>query len=98
MLHPHQLPHGLSADTTVTAEPPQAAAPIVHSNRGLRIDWQAVSAAVVTASKKTAVPAGLLLLIAVFLMIQNRLDRRDPKLALAPVYADPGVSFVPAMS
>ena len=30
--------------------------------------------------------------------LQNRLDRRDPKLALAPVYADPGVSFVPALS
>jgi hypothetical protein len=96
-LHPHQLPHGFAADTTVTA-PAHVAAPVAHSERGLRIDWQAVSAAVVTASKKTAVPAGLLLLIAVFLMIQNRMDRRDPKLALAPVYADPGVSFVPAMS
>jgi hypothetical protein len=40
----------------------------------------------------------LLILIGLFLLVQNRLDRRDPKLALAPVYADPGVSFVPAMS
>jgi hypothetical protein len=49
-------------------------------------------------SKKTAVPVGLLLLVGLFLAVQNRLDRRDPKLALAPVYADPGVSFVPVLS
>jgi len=57
-----------------------------------------VRAALVAVSRKTAVPAGLLLLVGLFLSLQNRLDRRDPKLALAPVFADPGVSFVPAMS
>ena len=50
------------------------------------------------ASTTGAMPVGLLALIGLFLLIQDRLDRRDPKLALAPVYADPGISFVPAMS
>jgi len=50
------------------------------------------------ATKTGAMPVGLLALIGLFLLIQDRLDRRDPKLALAPVYADPGISFVPAMS
>jgi hypothetical protein len=54
--------------------------------------------AAVVATKNGAIPLTLLLLVGLFLAVQNRLDRSDPKLALAPVYADPGVSFVPAMS
>jgi len=54
--------------------------------------------AAVVVTKNTAIPLTLLVLVGLFLAVQNRLDRSDPKLALAPVYADPGVSFVPAMS
>ena len=90
-------PRPTSTASAVT-RPVTHPAPRTHHTGGPHIDWHAVSTAVVMASKKTAVPAGLLLLIGLFLMTQNRLDRRDPKLALAPVYADPGVSFVPAMS
>jgi hypothetical protein len=98
-LPPHLLPRDVGADAAVTAQlPPTATHLVRHTSGGPSINWQAVRAAVVSASKKTAVPAGLLLLIGLFLTIQNRLDRRDPKLALAPVYADPGVSFVPALS
>jgi hypothetical protein len=38
-------------------------------------------------------PLLLLLLVILFLMIQNQIDKRDPKLALAPVYADPNMGF-----
>jgi hypothetical protein len=40
-------------------------------------------------------PLSLLLLVLVFLLVQNRIDRRDPKLALAPVYPDPHLDFEP---
>lgn len=80
-----------STPTAVATHPPR-------HHRGFTFTWHKVRAVAVAVSKKTAVPVGLLLLIGLFLSLQNRLDRRDPKLALAPVYADPGVSFVPAMS
>jgi hypothetical protein len=38
-------------------------------------------------------PLLLFLLVLLFLLIQDRLDRKDPKLAAAPLYADPDQSF-----
>lgn len=90
---PAALTHGVPE--AVQTPPPIH---VTHHHHGSTLSWHNVRAVVVAASKKTAVPAGLLLMIGLFLSLQNRLDRRDPKLALAPVYADPGVSFVPAMS
>lgn len=40
-------------------------------------------------------PLLLLLLVIAFLIIQDRIDRSDPKLSLAPVYGDPNVGFEP---
>ena len=37
------------------------------------------------AARQAAFPLALALLVIAFLMVQNRLDRKDPKLALAPV-------------
>ena len=37
------------------------------------------------AIEKAAFPIALMLLVGAFLMVQNRIDRKDPKLALAPV-------------
>jgi len=45
--------------------------------------------------EKTAFPAGLAVLVGIFLMLQDRIDRSDPKLALAPVHADPDLGFGP---
>ncbi len=42
----------------------------------------------VEVAKKLAFPLALLLLVAGFLLIHNRIDRKDPKLAHAPVSAD----------
>ncbi len=44
---------------------------------------------------KTGFPLLLILLVAGYMAVQNRLDRRDPKLALAPVHADRDLEFLP---
>jgi hypothetical protein len=44
---------------------------------------------------KTGFPLLLVLLVAGYMAVQNRLDRRDPKLALAPVHADKDLEFLP---
>ena len=46
------------------------------------------------AAEKTAFPVLLLGLCGLFLVAQDRVDRRDPKLALAPIFADPEMPFV----
>jgi hypothetical protein len=45
--------------------------------------------------ERTAVPLILLILGGLFLLIQNRIDRRDPKLARAPLHAQPDLPFLP---
>ena len=44
---------------------------------------------------KSVFPFSLLMLVLAFLAIQNRIDRSDPKLALAPTFADPDLEFRP---
>ncbi len=45
-----------------------------------------------TATKPT-LPLALLAIVILFLLAQNRIDRRDPKLAAAPVEAEPELDF-----
>jgi predicted phage tail protein len=52
-----------------------------------------VSAVVSGLLEQPGFPLGLIALVGAFLMLQNRIDRRDPKLALAPVYPDPHLYF-----
>lgn len=44
-------------------------------------------------SEKAAFPIALLVVVGIFLIIQDRIDRKDPKLALAPVHAEPDLHF-----
>lgn len=44
-------------------------------------------------AKRGAFPLVLLLLMAAFVVVQHRIDSRDPKLALAPVHADVDLPF-----
>jgi nitrate reductase gamma subunit len=37
------------------------------------------------AARASVLPGGLLLIVALFILVQNRIDRHDPKLASAPV-------------
>lgn len=40
-------------------------------------------------------PLALLVVVVLFLLVQNRIDRRDPKLASAPLEAEPELDFGP---
>jgi hypothetical protein len=42
-----------------------------------------------TAAERGTIPVALILLVAIFLAVQDRIDRRDPKLALAPLRDEP---------
>jgi hypothetical protein len=59
---------------------------------------QGVVNAVSHAGGGTGFPLLLLFVVLAFLMMQNRIDRRDPKLALASVAADDTVEFLPPPS
>ena len=47
-----------------------------------------IGGAAAEAAKQVAFPLALALVVVAFLMVQNRLDRRDPKLASAPIAPD----------
>ena len=47
------------------------------------------------AVRNSGLPLGAFLLLGLFLLIQDRVDRRDPKLALAPEYPEPHLLFGP---
>jgi hypothetical protein len=44
---------------------------------------------------RPALPLALLGVVMVFLLVQNRIDRRDPKLAAAPIVGEPDLTFGP---
>jgi hypothetical protein len=56
---------------------------------------QVVGQVVEEVAERTAFPAGLALMMAGFFALQDRIDRRDPKLALAPVHSEPDLAFLP---
>jgi hypothetical protein len=49
----------------------------------------------ITLSEGSAASVVLFLLLVAFLTVQDRIDRNDPKLALAPVYGEPDLAFAP---
>ena len=55
----------------------------------------AIARAVRDVAARTAFPLLLLIVAGLFLLIQNRIDRGDPKLAHAPLHADPDLPFLP---
>jgi hypothetical protein len=74
--------------------------PIIHDRFTENVAGavQGVVDAVAKAGGGTGFPLMLLLVVLAFLLMQNRIDRRDPKLALASVAADDTVEFLPPPS
>ena len=67
---------------------------------GLTVDAQvpkAIKNTLAEAVKRPTIPLLLLLVVLGFLLLQNQIDRRDPKLASAPVGAEPELDFGPAL-
>jgi hypothetical protein len=60
---------------------------------GLRKVLLKIAQVAAEVGKRSAFPTGLLVLVVIFLGLQNRIDRRDPKLALAPVHPTPDLPF-----
>jgi hypothetical protein len=75
--------------------PPAPARPAPEDDRGL---VETITDAIVPVVQRTAFPLFLLILGGLFLLIQNRIDSRDPKLARAPLHAQPDLPFLPAPS
>jgi hypothetical protein len=46
---------------------------------------------------KPQLPLALFVIVLLFLLVQNRIDRRDPKLAAAPANAEPELTFGPIL-
>ena len=74
----------------VPAPPVRRAEPKVGALRRL---LDRTGEVIVAGAKESAFPVLVLLLALFFLLVQDRVDRRDPKLALAPVHADPDLTF-----
>lgn len=55
--------------------------------------WNAIKKLSTPLITGASIGLGILPFIIVFLLIQHRIDMRDPKLALAPSYAEPDLGF-----
>jgi hypothetical protein len=56
-----------------------------------------IASAAKAAARTATFPLALLGLLFAFLLAQDKIDRRDPKLALAPVHKDPDLPFGPGI-
>lgn len=82
------------------ADPPPGSAPGVGppttpppGGVAVETDGERLRALAVDLARTAWLPLLLLLLLVVYLAVQDRLDRDDPKLALAPMHPDPLVHF-----
>ncbi len=95
---PVPVPAPAPADTNAPARPSTRAIHAADAKSAEQHDSTSLNLkrlAIVTA-KGSAFPLGLLVLVLLFLLVQDRIDRKDPKLALAPVHAEPDLGFSPA--
>lgn len=89
-LPPTPDPPPATAGDAATAAMPARAAPATRSEAQPPARTREIVKAV---ADRTGVPILLILLVVAFLTIQNRIDRRDPKLMLAPLAGTPDLAF-----
>ncbi len=104
---PFSGPPAPSASASASASPKTATLPsggkrhqaafAPTKRAGLAALWHTIASAVRKVAapvvKGAALGLGTLPFVGVFLLVQDRIDRRDPKLAKAPSYADPDLGF-----
>ncbi|HEX2028877.1 MAG TPA: hypothetical protein VHF25_12855 [Nitriliruptorales bacterium] len=83
----------------VTDGPGRAGDPPSVTPRSGEVDspslWGRTLRLVKALADESAFPLILLVIMVIFLVVQDSIDRRDPKLALAPVYPEPDLPFEP---
>lgn len=90
---------GLSATSTPPSRPDASGAGASgFGDGGLAKSLRGVVSTITSAGGGTGFPLLLLALVIAFLIAQNRIDRRDPKLAFASAAADDMVDFAPPPS
>jgi hypothetical protein len=96
----HFVQNGTKKVAHRAADVVQRVYPVIHDRFTENVAGavQGVVDAVAKAGGGTGFPLMLLLVVLAFLLMQNRIDRRDPKLALASVAADDTVEFLPPPS
>lgn len=67
---------------------PVSSVPVVSSAIPQQGLFDRIGAVAIQAAKALAFPLALALIVLLFVMVQNRIDRKDPKLALAPIAPD----------
>src|SRR5439155_21474237 len=82
---PATAPAGSGGAPTLVPPAPKGGRTTPASNPGV---FERIGRAGIEAAKDLGFPLLLAAMVAAFLLIQNRLDRRDPKLALAPIVPD----------
>jgi hypothetical protein len=82
------------------ADPPQGLTPVDEAPApgddgptGFAAVLERIVEVAVVAAKESSFPGSLLVVIALFLIVQDRIDRKDPKLALAPAHREAALGF-----
>jgi hypothetical protein len=110
---PKVTPAGPTAGSAVDPTPPRGLNPVapgkdskpIATSAGPRTPVPpalekvpgAIAKAITDLGRKPTIPLLLLLVVVGFLLLQNQIDRRDPKLASAPVGAEPELDFGPVL-
>lgn len=82
------------APSVTAGEAPQAVRPSPPEPGRIARLFEAISKLVAPVVQRTAFPLILLIVAGLFLLVQDRIDRRDPKLAHAPLHARPDLPFL----
>jgi hypothetical protein len=93
---PGPIQRPASSATAGDVRPAARRSPTVSDRGSGLVD--AISELVAPVVQRTAFPLILLIVAGLFLLVQDRIDRRDPKLAHAPLHARPDLPFLPPPS
>ncbi|MCW2539140.1 MAG: hypothetical protein JWN95_865 [Frankiales bacterium] len=86
--------HPRDTGAAAAVDDPSSPTPSTASTQVTAADhWVALQAVAAGLATRAAFPVALLVLVVVFLLIQNRMDHSDPKLSRAPLFRSPRIQF-----